>query len=897
MRSFRPAWIAVAGSCLAVALAAQPPVSPAPLTRPTAEATPGPWIEQELRAANALAAGFPATAAAVFREVLQDPALPPAVRPRLSLALVTALLDAGDIGAAEQVLQAYEGPRDAAHRLRAGLLAAYAGRWPQARAALDAGRMDELPAADRAWWVFLQAVVADEGQEYARSGELFGEAAALAGSEQARARMRLAQEQALLRAGRSSEAQLATLRGNMERFQGTRQGYSAARTYAVALHRLGRTAEAEAVLRRQLDVLPPAERESADQLRLVLGLIAGENSETGRRAFGQLLGSAQRPETQRLALRLLARAARTPVERRDFRSRLTGILHDSPQHAIAEDILLSRALVGLVDGLYAGAEEDARALLERYPGSPLRPAALGVRLSVAWEMKRYRAVADVVAQLRALLPDGAEKAELGVLLAEAFFRAGDYPSAAAAYDAALREAPAVAPAGMLIFQRVLSEINAGRPEAGARLLDEAAANPAFDAESRWRAEWNLVKHLQVRGEAETALGRVERLLAAGPPGVPGELRVRLLWLQADLSFDLERYEPALRLADALLATVPAAGDLEPGLREQVLGNTLLLKGQVLLMLGREDEGTKVLEELRATYLGSAAWAYSFIVQAARLSRHGQLAEAQKVLTDLADSVENFIGQLAREMERPGGIDAGVKPSGRIEDLRRFATLALYEAALNAERQGLERNLLEAHNLLERIKRDHPGDELRFYAMLKQGDLLRQLNDFAAARQVYEEILINYAQHQDILLAQLALADTLFALGPHSVVNYESAAALFERLRDLPTAPVDLRAEAGFKWGYALARRGGAADRAVSVLWSVVDGFLLNPATVGELGAKGRYWVSRALLELGQLHEDAGRRDEAQRAYTVIVERRLGGAAQAQAKLERYRAEGAPASSP
>ena len=49
-------------------------------------------------------------------------------------------------------------------------------------------------------------------------------------------------------------------------------------------------------------------------------------------------------------------------------------------------------------------------------------------------------------------------------------------------------------------------------------------------------------------------------------------------------------------------------------------------------------------------------------------------------------------------------------------------------------------------------------------------------------------------------------------GANSVVNYESASAIFERLRDLPSAPVDLRVEAGFKWGYALAKRALRVER-------------------------------------------------------------------------------------
>ena len=82
-----------------------------------------------------------------------------------------------------------------------------------------------------------------------------------------------------------------------------------------------------------------------------------------------------------------------------------------------------------------------------------------------------------------------------------------------------------------------------------------------------------------------------------------------------------------------------------------------------------------------------------------------------------------------------------------------------------------------------------------------------------------------------------------------------------------------------------------AAKAQTVFWSVVDAFLLDPAQAAKLGAKGRYWVSRALLELGQIHEEAGRLDEAQRAYQLIVDHKLAGTAQAQAKLARFGAAG------
>lgn len=853
-------------SLTAAQLAAQV-AGPSPLVsdQATAQLVPGGWIVAEGRANAALQAGFPATAATGYRELLRDPALPTETRPRVTLSLVTALLDAGELAAAESALQGYDGPRNSAYQLRAGLLAVTNRRIAAAKAALAAGKIEELPAADRGWWYFLQAGVADADGEIVPANNLYDQAVRAAVSDLQRARFVLGQEQSRLRSGQASEAQLVTLRGNMERFQGQRTGYTYVRTYAAALAGLGRAAEAQAVLQRQLAVLPPTERDAADQLGLMLGLIAGEGSVAGRQAFRQLLRDGQRPDTQRLALQLLARGAKTPAERAQLRRDLSELIGGPVQHPIIEDLLLARAQAALLDQDYAPAEEDARALLERYPGSTLKAAALGVRLAVAWDLKRYRTAADIIVQLRAVITEGRERAELGVLLAEAFFRSEDYKNAADAYTAAVHELPAVVPAGTLIFQRVLSDIRADQLDSAAKQLDEAATTAGFDAVSRWQAEWNLVKEMQVRGQAAAAQARVDKLLAGGAQGVPEELRIRLMWLRAKLSFDNNQPETTLRQADELLVLLAGGGLTDEALRITVTSTAQLLKAQALLALNRDKEGMEMLDRLRADYRATAAAQYSYLVQAGHLTQQGDMAGAQRVLLSFVDT-----------------------PAYRQSE---YAPLALYEAAINLERQGLDRQLREAYEkMLERLIRDYPQSELVFYARLKQGDLLRKLNDFTSARQVYEDLINRSGSHPDILLAQLALADSLFAQGANSVVNYESASAIFERLRDLPSAPVDLRVEAGFKWGYALAKRAQPA-KAQTVFWSVVDTFLLDAAQAAKLGARGRYWISRALLELGQIHEDAGRLDEAQRAYQLIVDQKLSGAAQAQAKLARFGAGG------
>ena len=838
--------------------------SPSPLVDAPGGAAmePSRWLMAEGRAQMALRAGFSFTAAAIYRDILQEESLPAEARQTVTLALVTALLDAGDTGEAEKVLPTYTGPRSSAYQLRVGLLAAHARRWPQAKAALAAGKIEGLAAADKGWWHFLQGQVADAEGNILAANEFYNQAINAAVSELARARFALGREQALLRRGPLDEARLVNLRKTMETFQGRATGFDAVRSYAAALAALGRAAEAQAVLQRQLAVIPPSERNTADQFRLMLGLIAGESSIAGRQAFKQLLRDGQKAETQRLALQLLARGSKSTVDREQLRRDLSDLINAPTPHTVIEDLLLVRAQLALADNDYARAEEDARALLERYPGSPLKVTALGVRLAVAWDLKRYRAAAEVMAQLRAVTKAGRERAELGVLLAEAFFRAEDYRNAADAYDAALHETPAVVPAGVLLFQRVLSDIRADRLTEAAQQLDASAPNPGFDAVNRWQAEWNLVKELQIRGQTPAAYSRVDRLLGEKVSGVPETLRVRLMWLRAKLAFDNNQLAAALQQTDDLLGRLQQVEPFDPALRRNVASMAQLLKAQIFLARNQNQEGFAVLEKLRADYRLTAAAQYSYIMQAGYLTQRGDMAAAQLVLVSFVDHPDYKRSE--------------------------YAPLALYEAALNLERQGLDRHLRDAYEkMLERLIRDYPQDELVFYARLKQGDLLRRLNDMAAARQVYEYLVNNYPAHFDILLAEIALADCLFAQGANSFTNYESAAAIFERVRDLPSAPVDLRAEAGFKWGYALAKHAQPA-KAQIIFWSVADAFLLDAAQASQLGAKGRYWVSRSLLELAQLHEDAGQIDEAQRSYQLILDYKLYGLAQAQAKLARFR---------
>lgn len=863
MTPARQLFAALAAAVLAAVTASAQPAEPPPfpMDADAGITEPGGAIRALDAGEQALELGFIAAARLEFEWVLARPGLLADARHRAAVGLASAELAAGRADAAEAALERGANRDDPIARLRRTMIALQRNNTELAAAELAALREEELPAAEVAWLMAAQAMLAESRGEFERSQQLYEQATTRAASEAARARILLAQERAKLIAGQANEALATQLRRQVEEFQGRKIGYDFAAQYAVVLDMLGRRGEAVSHLERQLQILPATERDAGDRFRLLLALIAGPSSGSGQNALRQLLAGGSQVVMQRIALQLLA-GLQDPAGRELFRTELDTRIAEQPPSRILDELLIYRARFALSQQEYGRAEEDARTLIAHFPASQMRVPALNVLVATAWELRRYRTAADTIVQLRLEIRDAAQRAGFAVLLAEAYFRAGDFLAAAAAYGQALDERPANIVRGLLMFQQVLSLIRAGDLDGAQRMLDERAADPGLDVVNRWQSEWNLAKAMQVAARTSDAYERLNRLLAAGetPAGLPGDLRLRMEWLRARLSLDAGLPAETLQYADGLLSML--GGDEARGtpeeLRRELAGTTQLLKAQALLALNRIDEGVALLTELRRDYKGTDPAIYSFIIQAGYLSAQGQTVEAQRLLIELADEHKDSD----------------------------YAPFALYEAAAQAEKRGLDAHLREAFELLERIIKSFPSNELVFYARLKQGDLLRKLNQLGPAQQTYEFLLYNYQDHRDAALVEIALADTLFAQSATDASRLESALARYERLFDLPSAPTDLRLEAGFKHGIALASRGNetAARR---MLWLPVARFLLDDKGRAGLGSLGRYWLARCLLEYGRLCEQASELDDAREAYQLIIRYGLGADNLARARLARF----------
>jgi len=857
-------------------LAQEPLNPPTPLAPPPADSSAGRYGLALLAAQRGQELGFPGIAAGIYRELLAAPGAEPSLpgydaanRTALTLALATALLDDGRPAEADRALNSLAGPRGSAWHLRRGLAGAALKNFETAKKELADTKPADLPATDKPWYYFLQGILAGAAGDTVQAGNFYQQAERAADTDLARARFLLAHEQARLRVGEVNEAMVEQTRENAERFRGTATGCDFERSYAVMLDALGRKGAAVEALQHDLLTLPPSERARADDFRLLLGLVAGASDGAGRSALIQLLESNGDPDRQRVALQLLGRALVREPARSLFRSELDKLIASPGQHPILDDLLLMRANLALGERDYAQAEESAHALLERFPGSPLKPHALGLLAGSAWEQLRYRTAADYARQTRDALPAGPSRARMSVVVAEAWFRAGDFRSAADAYSAVLRDPPAGIPPGDLMFQSVEAEIKAGALNDAQSDLDQLARNPAFDAVNRWEAEWNLSRALQLGGRTAEAYERVSRLLTlppaggpAGRAGLPADLRAQMCWLQARLSLDIREPRTTLRLVDSLAGTL---ANVSAELRLKIASAGTLLKAQAYFDLKQESDALGLMKKLRADYPRSDAAVSSYFVEAEHYAEQDKIVKAQQLLTQLADDFPKSA----------------------------YAPYALYQAAFLAERLGQDKDLVEANRLIERLVTTYPAHDLVFDARLRQGDLMRKLNRFSLAEQDYQSLINNYARNPDVILARLALAETYNAQSAGDPSHEERARALFEDLCDRVDAKVDVRVEAGFNLGYIYKRR-GRLDQAEEVWWrDVVSAFLLTPEYAGDLRDKGRYWMARTLLELGALFEQEGKLDQAGDAWRLILKTGLPFAAVARSNLAGLAPPSAP----
>ncbi len=823
---------------------------------------------QTAAAERAQESGLASVAETIYRGLLgRADTLSAAQMTSLRLGLAKALIGQGRFAAARSELESIaQAQRDSRQGLYLAISIYGEGRGridlEGFRRALGAVSVEALPVEDQAWYSFAEALDAESRGEVDAAQEAFSRAAAKAGSERLRWHFEsLALRQEVV-SGPTDESMLPELSARLRSLEGESAAFPFVREYAVLLHRLGRINEAVGAIDRELaNTSAGYGAQQREQLRLLKALILGADSVTGRAALKELIRTGQSRDAMGIALQLLARA---PGQDEDLFEFLKVIISRTEPHPLLGQMYYLRSQLALRlpndAEMVALAERDARTLLEQFPGlsSITNVYRLLAFAALNREPPQYRAAADFLVQLRDQMEQPGDLIGLNQLIGDCYFLNGDFANAVDFYSVA-RSRQLSSDAGSALFMRlVTAQVRSGALDAAMQLIDAVDFVGTINEEDRWRAEWNVAQALQMAGLIEPALRRVRLLLDEKTSGlVDTLLDIRLRWLEAYLSLEAGEVEGLSARISRLLARLESLpeGALGEASFRLLLTEIRLLRGNALIRSGEASLGIEELKSLREAFVETAAAQRSYLIEAAYHGEAGAYDAAQETLLAL---VERY-------------------PASRL------AAQALYEAALYCERRGAD--FFPAAIILQNdLAEQYPQDPLYYHARLKQGNLLRSMNDFTGAQIVYENLINQFPAHELRYLAELSRADCLLALAGNEATELVDAIAQLERLLDLPNLSIDFQAEASYKWAFALARAEESAKAKEVLSLSVAR--LLDPEQTQTLGPSGRYWMARSMLRLGELLEAEQLTEESRKMYREMIHYNLPGRHIAIARLDR-----------
>lgn len=823
-------------------------------------------LEWRIQSAKlALDAGLLEIAENIYRNILVDSIiLSPERKASLHINLSKSLVGQGDYSAAQAVLEKFPDElKSSQHALYLALSIYGDGRqnvdMVAFRQAIVSAVKGTLSNSDLPWLTLVQGLYEEMIGDMKRASEFFDLALKRAQSPSLRAHLEAIILRQKILSAPANEDLAAELRAKIDAFEGIASVFTFVKEYAVVLYSLGRIDESISAIDRELDNIslnyPLAERE---QLKLLKGLILGATTDDGREVFKEIIRTGQNRGIMSISLQLLASA---PGRENDLLDFLKVMISRTKPHPLLGQFYYLRSQIALKDPTTRSmAENDAQILLDRFPGLSGISNVYRLLAYAALEKtpRQYRTAADYLVRLRNQSSAAKNLVEINRLIGDCYFLNRDYANAVDFYSAA-RSRESVSSStesdGDLIVRLVSALVRVGSIDEALQLIDEVDFEGHSGISDRWRAEWNVAQALQMSSQLDRALERVRLLLRdVTKSSLPTALELRLLWLECYLSLEASQTDGlALRVARLLARLESMPVQIEEGsdifneaLRNLFKTEILLLQGSVYLHDSDVNAGMMVLNQLRQEFATSASAQRSYLIEAAYHALVSDFVSAQATLTDLV----------------------------RLYPRSELAPQALFEAALYCERRGAE-YYPEAVIILNDLALSYPDDPLFYNARLKQGNLLRLMNDFAGAQIIYENLINAFPAHDMRYIAELSRADCLLALAGNETEDFADVISVLERLLDLPNLPLDFQAETAYKWAFTLIKRQSLSE-AKEVLSLSVPRFLFDKKRSSELSTTGRYWVARSMLTLGGLLEDEGSSVEACRIYRKIVAYNLPG---------------------
>jgi len=800
-------------------------------------------------AKNALKNDIPLIAQSLAEKILIDSP----TSHEANLILLDSFLAQGKFDSAKKLISFFDGDTSAEIYLRRAIVALSENNTEQAEFFLSKSVVSSLSDTDKFWYYIALTTTKKLERNFVQAKENLNMAMQVAPSDAMRTIAKVHSLELDLSNAKSQEdiRKIADELSKTARiYMNTKIGFSVAKQYALALAALGEKEKAIEIISEQLQ-LPLLSEANRDDLILTQASLLPNTAEKRKTILVDLISKSASIDVIELAIYLYKDSHKDHIE---FAKSLSEML-DKSAPVLKDRVLLEIAALYLSADNYAKAQSYIEKLLTEFPASKYTTNALRILAWIAFSESEdkspdYRLAASYINKIISLTTDENKVHYLKGIVADCYFLNKDYEISALTYENLFNDSTYPANFhGDILNKLVESLIQISKIEKAVEILNSAYLRN-ISAADLWSAEWLLITYYRQSGQLEKALERTNYVLTHQVKDK--NLQARMMWLKARLNEELNNFEKAISLCDEILENLNSASADDSDAHYLLASDTMLLKARALSKLDTAESSKKAFEtfrSLRQLYPYTLAANASYLYEARSLAMQSALEEAALLCKEFADN----------------------NPASQ------YAPTALFEAAQYLREIALDSTFKDAIKILNTLYTNYPNDPKVFYARLSQAEILRLINAFAEAKNIYQDLINKFPNHPEVNLAQMGLGDTLLSQQGREI----EASLVYERLSALPNIPINARAEAIYKLGFALERSG--KHREAYETWWTLAGNILDSNEYLE-NPKAKYWLGRTLLSLARAVESNEDKASARAAYELIIKKNLPGKSEALIKL-------------
>lgn len=427
--------------------------------------------------------------------------------------------------------------------------------------------------------------------------------------------------------------------------------------------------------------------------------------------------------------------------------------------------------------------------------------------------RKIRTVVECLEELVGLSDTQKEKDRHTLRIADAYYLNGDNEMAANLYAQLFEKADSL-PKDELLFRHVNSMLKSGSFEATISLMETVKKDPdIIKSQGYWKAEWNLICSMVKGNKMPEALKRVREVLVRPSSTLNIRLKLKFSYVEAYISYRLSNFNAARQiLADILRYDSLGMNSME---MYNLFASVLLLSGKIDLCYGMHSSALAKFNRLRLHYNSSPCADNSFFYEAEYMAKLGNYKKASAILVSFAGNRLHY-----------------------------EAKLALYFSVQYDIKDGLQ-NYDKSMAMLEDIAKSELSSDLKYFARLAQGTILRLRNDFPGAQLLYESLLEKVNDDSPLYNYLLFMkAKCMFVQSIRRRELIDQVSHILTRL--VSTQPIDenLRIEVAAFQKFVCESVGD--QRGANDITASISGKYNSAESVNTLNENGKYWLTRCI---------------------------------------------------